>query len=250
MATNYIVTGQGHLWIAPRDANGVTGPAVEVGDADNFSASYTQQFTDVYESQTGARNIVAHALTQTDGSVTLDVLEISSANLAKALYGSATTGAGASVTGSPFAAYSGGSIWLNGKSPTAIVVKKGATTLVLGTDYTVDATNGRINFLTTSSLITATTGTGDAVTVDYTHTGTDIVQSQVTGMKDFKFIFEQVNFDGTVRRYELHRVALDLTKTFNMIMTGVNKLQLAGKMLPATEITTAGLSQYFTVVKK
>lgn len=250
MATNYIVTGQGHLWIAPRDANGVTGPAVEVGDADNFSASYTQQFTDVYESQTGARNIVAHALTQTDGAVTLDVLEISSANLAKALYGTATTAVGASVTGESHGAYAGGSIWLDGKNPTAVVVKKGATTLTLGSDYNFDATNGRIDFLASGTHVTATSGTADTVTVDYTHTGTDVVQSQQTGLKDYKFIFEQKNFDGTVRRYELHRVALDLTKTFNMIMTGVNKLQLAGKMLPAPEITTTGLSQYFTVVKK
>ncbi len=47
---------------------------------------------------------------------------------------------------------------------TAVVVKVGATTMVLNTDYTLDATMGRIHILETGSTIIA----GDDIAVDYT----------------------------------------------------------------------------------
>lgn len=248
MANSYIVTGQGRLWIAPRGTSGINGAFVEVGDTDNFALNIAQTFTDVFESQTGARTNVVHAVTQTDASVTLDVLNMSKENLARAFYGSAAAITGATVTDEAQVAYALGSNWIIPGS-TGVVVKKGATTLVLDTDYSYDSANGRITFLSGSSNIT---GAGSHnITITYTHTGaTGKTEAITSGLKEYAFVFEQVNYDGTVSRYQLHRVALDMSKTFNMIMTGVNKLTVTGKLLQAQEITTSGLSKYFTVLQK
>lgn len=248
--TTYNVTEQGRLWIAPRNSTGVTGAMIEVGDADNLQLSFAQTFTDVFESQTGLRANAVHALTQTDATVTLDILNFDGANLARALFGSTAGVAAATVTAEAQKCYNGGSIWIV-PGATSVVLKKGATTCVLNTDYTYDVTNGRINVLTGSTVITATTGTGDACTVDYVHTGwVAKVQALTQGLKDFKLVHEAIGFDGTISRHEIHRVVLDMTKTIALITTGVNKLALTGKLLPAPEVTTAGMSQYYQKYQK
>ena len=249
MANSYIVTGQGRLWIAPRNTSGISGAFVEVGDTDNFALNIAQTFTDVFESQTGARTNVVHAVTQTDASVTLDVLNMSKENLARAFYGSSAAVTGATVTDEAQVAYASGSNWIIPGSTSVVVKKAPSTTLVLDTDYSYDSANGRITFLAGSSVIT---GAGSHnILITYTHTGaTGKTEAITAGLKEYAFVFEQVNYDGTVSRYTLHRVALDMSKTFNMIMTGVNKLTVTGKLLQAQEITTAGLSKYFTVLQK
>ena len=251
MANKYIVTGQGRLWVAPRDTSGVSGAMVELGDVDNFQVAFTQAFTEVYESQTGLRTNVVHAVHQTDGTVTVDALSIDPANLARAFYATAAVNAGGTVTGEAHTAYNGGALWINPGS-TNVVVHNTASTpalLVSGTDYTYEQTNGRITILPGSTLVVA--GAGVPVTVNYTDPGyAGKVEGLVNTLKDYKLVFEQINFDGSISRYELHRVALDLAKTFSMIMTGQNKLSMTGKLLPAAEITTAGLSKFFTVIQK
>jgi hypothetical protein len=249
MANSYVVTGQGRLWIAPRTSAGISGAFTEVGDTDNFALNIAQTFTDVFESQTGARTNVVHAVTQTDASVTLDVLNMSKENLAKAFYGSTAAVVGATVTDEAQVTYTGGTNWIVPGSTSVSLKKAPSTALTLDTDYTYDASNGRITFLTGSSIITG--ASAQNILITYTHTGlTGKTQAITQGLAEYALTFEQVNYDGTVSRYELHRVALDMAKTFNMIMTGVNKLTVTGKLLQAQEITTSGLSKYFTVIQK
>lgn len=249
MANTYIAVGQGRVWIAPRGDAGVNGALVELGDTENMQFTSSQQFLDYRESQTGNRLQVIHANTQTDFAVSLDVKSIDAANLVRAFYGSTSTAAGATVVDEAHVAYKGGMISLVGAGVSAVTVKKGAATLVLGTDYTVNATHGHIQFLAGSTAVTAADGSaGDNVLVSYTHTGETRVEAATAGQKNYKIVFEQIDNKGKVRRYEIHNVALEMSKTFDLIMTGVNTLKLAGAALPADEISTG--SQVYTVVLK
>lgn len=246
MATQNYSVPQGRLFVAPRSTSAVNGALVEVGDADNIQIAFNQTFLDIFESQTGNRSNAVHAVTQTDGSVTFDILAFTAANLVKAFYGSSSAVTAGAVVDQAFNAYVGGSIHIPAAS-TAVVVKKGVTTLVLDTDYSYNAAHGRITFIGGSNITAVDGSAGDAVTVSYTKVAGTKIEALVAGLKDYKFVFEEINFDGTVKRHELHRVALDMTKTISLVSTNVNKLTLTGKLLPAPEIATAGLSQYYTV---
>ena len=249
MADKYFAVPQGKVYIAARDASGQTSGFTHIGDTDGFTITTSQQFLDIYESMSGNRGIVAHIPTQTDYSAEVSILNINGANLAKAFYGEAATVAGASVVGEAVTLYNGEMSPLKYPGVSSVVVKKGATTLVAGTDYVLDATNGTITVLATSTVITA--GNGHACTVDYSHGGVESRLKLMTqGIKDYTLRFEgKSKFDDKVQIGVIHRVALNMASTLSLIGTGVNKLVVNGKLLPASE-QPAGESQYFTYVQK
>jgi hypothetical protein len=96
MATNYY-RGQGKVYIATRAADGTLGTFAEVGDADKFEITQSEQFDQVYESQSGARVKAVHSATQLDVNFSLDILNFNGANLARAILGTTTTAQ--SITG-------------------------------------------------------------------------------------------------------------------------------------------------------
>lgn len=252
MATRYLAAPQGNVFIANRDASGRTGGFVNIGDTEGVTINTSQQFLDVQESQSGLRNTVVHAPISSDYSVELTVLNVDGDNLARGFYGSSAAVVGASVTGEAITAYNGTMIELKYPGVSAVTVTKtsGSTPLVLGTDYTLDAEMGTITILPGSTLVPA--GAGVPCTVNYTHGGlTAKIKAFTQGLKDYTIRVQAKSpVDGTISIYTFHRAALDMAATLQLISTGVNKLVLKGKLLPAAEITTAGESQYFLINQK
>ena len=248
--TKYYAVGQGKVYIAPRDSTGIIGGFTHIGDCDGFQITTAQQFFDQQESMSGSRQTVVHVPTSTDYSLNLSVLNIDGTNLARALYGDTASVAGATVTGEAITAYAGTMAALKYIDVSAVTVKKGANTLVAGTDYELDAVNGTLTFLPGSTQVTGTSGV--ALTVDYTHGAiSSKVQAFTKGLKDFALRFEgKTVVDGLAQVGIVYRCALDLAKTLDLIGTTSNKLALTGKLLPAAEITGAGESQYFTYIQK
>lgn len=249
MADKYFAVPQGKVYIASRDAVGQTSGFTWIGDTDGFTINTAQQYLDIYESYSGNRNSVAHIPTQSDYSCEVSILNIDADNLARAFYGTTGAVAGASVVGEAVTAYNGQMSPLKYPDVTSVVVKNGATTLVNNTDYTVDAVNGTITILAGSTQVPA--GPGVALTVDYTHGAIAGRMKLMTGgLKDYTLRFEgQSKFDNLTQIGTLHRVALDMAQTLSLIGTGVNKLVVKGKLLPASE-QAVGESQYFTYVQK
>lgn len=142
-----------------------------------------------------------NAIKVTDKSVLLDTTRagsfttdnVNAKNLAYFLLGSenALTVAGATVTGYAIADVKKDHFYQIGASASnpagvrkvsAVAVKKGASTLVAGTDYTVDLDLARIYIMPTS----ATVVEGDDLTVDYTqtaHTRSQVVSSDTTQIR-------------------------------------------------------------------
>ena len=247
-----LFVGQGKVYLAARNSAGLTSGYVPVGDADSLAVNTSQTFLDHQESMSGNRSTVLHVPTQTVWNMSLNIQNWSPENIAKAFYGTASAAvAGGSVTGEAIVAYNNTMCPLAKPGVSAVTVTKtaGSVPLVLDTDYTLDAVNGTITILPGSTVVPA--GAGVPCTVNYTHTGyTSKVDAAMTTIQEYKIRFEGKNIadGGKAVIVELHRCALDMSKTLPLLSTTVMTLTMDG-MLLADETQTAG-SQYMTIIKK
>lgn len=239
--------GQGKVYVATRASNGsITGGWTELGDSDRLEVSTSQDYVDDYESCTGNRNLAVHYVTKTDWNFAVDAKSFSKENLARAFYGTATAVVGSTVTNEAVTAYALNQIIpLKHADVSAVVVTKGATTLIAGTDYTLDAKNGTITIISSTNV----TPFPAALEVDYTYAAQERVDVATTTQSEFAFRFEGIN---TLTKknviVSIPRVSLDLAKTLSIIGTEVNKFTMTGMMLPDPD-AGVGESQYMTIVK-
>lgn len=241
MADTYF-SGQGKVYFQERDASGPVGPMYWIGDADVLQTAGTETTVSFQESWSGTRATVVDVLQNTELTATVGIRNISGKNLATALFGTQASSAGASVTAEAHAAYnvSGNVVMLNNPAVSSVVVKKGATTLVLDTDYSLDATAGTITILPGSTNITATTGAGDAITVDYTFAAYSAkVKALTTTQKEFIVFFDGKDManGGSKVRVVLKRFKPGILANFDWIGTDVAQMSISGKVLPAQNET-------------
>lgn len=245
--TEYFV-GQGKMYVAPRASNGaINGGWTELGDTSKVEITTKQSFLDEYESCSGNRSIVMHIPIQTDWSFTVDAKSFSKENLARAFYGTASAVVGASVTGEAVTAYGLNQIVpLKNPNVSAVVVKKGVTTLTLATDYVVDAANGTITIVSATNMGGAAPW---ALTVDYTFGAYEKVAANTQTISEYAFRFEGINL-ATKKTViaNMHRVSLDMAQTLSLIDTKSGQFSMNGMMLPDGS-AGAGDSQYLTIVK-
>jgi hypothetical protein len=250
MANTYY-RGQGKVWIASRDSTGAISGFAEVGDADKLEITQSETFDQVYESQSGARNKVVHTAIQHDVGFNLDILNFNPANLARAVLGTASAVTSGTVTAEAVVGYPGSSVFLAHNDVSAVVVKNQAetTTYVSGTDYTVNASTGRIDIPTGSAITSA-----QALHVAYSYAASAAALEALTSTssREFIIVFEGLNMNqnGTPVILRMHRAYFNLAATIAMLGTATQKFSVAGALLPAPEITTAGVSPFFKMTVK
>lgn len=244
--TEYFI-GQGKVYIAPRTSGGsISGGWTELGDTEKLEVTTKQNFIDEYESCSGNRSIALHIPTQTDWALSVDAKSFSKENLARAFYGTATAVASGSATAEAVTAYALNQIIpLKKADVSTVVVKKGATTLVKDTDYTLDAKNGTITII-------SGTNTGAfpaALTVDYAYAAQEVVQANTQTISEYAIRFQGINL-ATKKEViaDLHRVSLDLSQALSLIGIQVNKFTMGGMLLPDPDAGT-GESGYLTIRK-
>lgn len=175
MSGNYTL-GRGELFFG-QFAPGTQNPRGELflGNCPELSFTAEQETLDHYSSTRGVRIKDESVLLQLDYSGSFVTDNISPENLAMFFLGESLTSTTTStpVTGEALNGVEKGRTYQLGTSSTApagvrkvssVVVKKGATTLVLNTDYSLDAALGRVTILAGS----VTVSNGDDLTVDYT----------------------------------------------------------------------------------
>lgn len=249
MADKYYAVGQGRIYLAKRDSTGQTGGFEWIGDTDGFTINGAEETLEFQESWSGKRATVLNITTSTDLSFSLAIRNINGDNLARAYYGTSSSGTGATVTGEAIVGYNGKMTPLKYPGVSSVVVKKGATTLVANTDYTLDAVNGTITILAGSTEVPA--GPGVALTVDYTYASySSRVKALVSDSQEYVIRFEgKSQFDNKAQIATFYRAKPGIAAALELIGTDVAVLNLEGQLLPAQEITTAGESQYFTYVQ-
>lgn len=245
--------GQGTVFMAPRVSGGaVSGGFLALGDCDHLSIEVNQKFDDIEESQSGNRLVAAHVPVGATYSFKMNLLQWSRQNLAKFLYG---TDGGAvalgTVTGEAVKAYASSMTPLANPGVSAVVVHNGAASLVEGTDYTVDAANGTLTWLPGSTVVTSV-ASPVSLTVDYSYAAySGKVEAVTATMPEIAIRFNGLNTanGGSPVIVTLHRAAINLAKTLDLLNNKHGSLEVDGMLLPDTTITTTGLSQFYNLIK-
>jgi hypothetical protein len=195
---------------------------------------YTKPGGGVYASVSRIKNI----------NVAMTMHDLNKENLARVLFGTASTVAGATVTAEEHTAYKGGLIRLAHPKPTAVAVKNdgGTVTYTAGTDYEVRAEGIFI-------LDTFTGTDASVVEVDYTYAGYDVVQALTSSSVTLEMSFGGLNEadSGKPVIVDLFKVKIGAAKTLSLIGDDFAGLEVDGKLQADTTKTGAGISQYYKV---
>ncbi len=178
-----VLLGRGKLYF-DRFVTGTTTRQGEfdLGNIDTFELIPSAKVKDLYESMDPQSLLYKRAVTQQEVKIKIQGDEFSLFNLATVLMGdqsqfTQTTGTAtaASVTAAPL----NGAWYPTGYRNISVTdVKQGTTAGVLGTDYNVDATTGRIQVFTTGAFTAGTAVTWDG---SYAATTINTVQGSTVG---------------------------------------------------------------------
>lgn len=237
---DYSYIGSGRIYL--REIGGTTG-LVEVGNCSALSLNVTEdtiELKDYTQSGGGTFNEVKR-ISAVEASMTLH--ELNAANLARALYGTATTTATGTVTDESKANVQKGDFVATTFMPSAITtVKVGASTKVAGTDYEVRG--GGIYIIPDGSI-----ANNDTVLITYTKAAADVVNALTSSGKEYEMLFDGLNEarSGKKTRVNAYRVKIGALASLGMIGDDFAAMEVTGKLLKDTAKSGAGVSQYFKI---
>lgn len=250
--TTQYFKGAGEIWMATRNAAGITGPWVAMGDTDQLSVKIDRSYVEHYESCTGQQNRVVRVVDKTTWSMDMNTFDFSKEAIARVFLGNASAVTGSTVTGEAFTLYGAGTTFFTAKPDISTVVvtnTPGTTTLVADTDYTFNALNGAVT-ITTSGLAKVTvSGSNKTGLIDYAYAAYDNVETNLNGEQAYTIRFNGINtVDNEAMIVTIHNVTLSPASQFDMKGTEVAAYAITGAVNPDTT-KGSGYSQYMTVMK-
>ncbi|EAS1642598.1 hypothetical protein DR46_12085 [Salmonella enterica] len=214
--------GQGKVFLARRQANGKPGAFRWVGDVSALSLALTATRLDHKESYSGKRGTVRSFVTDQNGTLTSTWHELSSENLALALYGEKNVIPEGTVTGEQLPAdiKPGDRYALEYQRVKDVVIGD----LEEGTDYEVDYTYGAVTFLTSQAV---------APSVNYLYAGAVSTTLFTREPEDFYLRFEGINLaeGGAAKILELYKISFSPASALALIQGDAS---LAGLETTAT----------------
>lgn len=174
--------------------------------------------------------------------MTAKLQDLNAVNIARAVFGNTSEVVSGTVTGEAHVGYLGGLLTLAKPSPTSVVLKKGGTTIA-STNYEVRPEG--IYILPAAAGIT----NGDALTVDYAHSGYDVVEALTTVAPELEMRFGGLNeaSNGSPVVVDLFRVKLGATAGFGLVQSDFATLDVKGEVLLDPTKTGVGKSQFFSI---
>lgn len=243
---DYSYLGSGRIYL--KEIGGSAG-LIEVGNCSALSFGVTEEVKELkdFTQPGGGTYNEVRRISAVEASITIH--DLNALNLARALYGSTTTQASGNTTGESHAGVKPGDFVVFSKIPTGSIVVKDsttptATTLVEGTDYEVRP--GGVYILPGTTVVAAG---GETLTVDYAHAASDIVQALTSSGKEYQMVFAGLNEARSGKRtiVTAHRIKIGAAQNLGLIGEEYAALEVTGKLLKDTSITSAGVSQYFKV---
>lgn len=195
--------GSGRVFVGPYADS--PGNLVFIGDA-AVEATADVQRTEVVERVSGSRGIGASLVDRTQFNLTLNMRSIKPDHLAAAIRGTSTTVAASSVTDEAHTAKLGRFSKLAHGSVSSVVVTGtgGTPTYVAGTDYTVHAEGGMIEWLAGGTI-----GDDDPAEIDYDYAAQHDVDSAPDNVP-VHIVVDAINeADGGRVQVDFWRVKLD-----------------------------------------
>jgi hypothetical protein len=248
---SYYASFQGRVYLGERNTNGDPINVRSPGNVADLSLSLKTDVIEHYESQTGQRAVDLRLVKQKSATVALTIEEFIKENLALALYGNYVTGSNGNVTAEQIGGASpviGDRYFLSHPKVSSLVVVDSAATpatLTPGTHYTADTDFGAIQFLNT-------TGFTAPFKASYTFGAVTEIGIFTQPLPERFLRFEGVNTAAGNSKWliELHRVAFDPLKKFDIISNDLNKFELEGSLLAdSTKPYDAVLGQFGRIVQ-
>lgn len=246
MAKEYDYIGRGELFAALL-TNGVPGGYFSLGNCSKASFAITEDSKELadYTSLGGGTKNKVTRIKSVELAVTAH--DLSPENLERALRGSSTVIASATVTDEVQTAYKDALVPFNYLPNVlkTITVKDSATglvTYVKDTDYTIKSSG--IYIISTGAIADA-----EALKITYTKLASNVVEALTSAGTEYAIIFQGMNEaqSGKVVDIRAYRVKFSPTSGLDALSDDFGKLELKGTVLTDTTKIGTGISQYFKV---
>lgn len=238
---DYSYIGVGRIYLKEV---GASAGLIEVGNCSelNFSVTEdTRELRDYTQPGGGTYNEVRRISAV---EVSINMHDLSPANLARALYGSTEAVTSATVTGEEQTAYIGAFVKTDSMPSeiTKVTDEDGVDTYVEGEDYEVRP--GGIFILEGGAI-----SDGETILIDYTSANADVVQALVDSGKEYEMVFDGLNEARSGKKTIVHAYRIKLGALADLALIGDEyaAAQVTGKVLKDSTKTGAGISQYFKV---
>lgn len=240
---DYSYLGSGKLYVRVK---GAAAGLKEIGNVSRLTFGVTEdtkELKDYTKPGGGTYNEVRRIQSV---EATLLMHDLSPDNLARALFGLASSANSGTVTDEDVTAYLGAFVPFAKVPSGSIVVTNsaGSTTYTAGTDYEVRA--GGIYIPASGGAIT----NAQALKVDYAYAAQDTVEALVASAQDYELYFDGLNEarSGKSVRVQVHRMKIGAAREVSLIGDDHAGLEVSGRLQADTGITGANLSQYFKTI--
>ncbi|MBF0309811.1 MAG: hypothetical protein HQL56_09810 [Magnetococcales bacterium] len=235
--------GGGKTFIGPADG---TGPMRYLGDISKVELTVSEDKKTLANFTTPGGGVADSITLIKEVTLAITAQSFDVENLALATFGETGDIASGSITDESHLAYKGGYIRTanGGVGLSGVVVKKGVTTLVAGTDYEV--LGGGIRILPTTSAMS----NGDTITLDYDYGAARSVEAILNAGKDYS-----ISFDGFNQANDSTPVVLDVWRVRNaptavsLVGDNFGNLEFKFDVLMDASKTGAGTSKFFRLVQ-
>jgi len=238
---SYYFAGQGPLFIAQRDANGLPAGLMFVGDLGEANLTPNVDTSEVRENVTGQRLIGSSIRNSLEYSLSINMRSVKPEHLAQALQGSNTAKAAGSVTDETHKGYSDKFTPLKYSKVSSVVVtdSTGVTTYVADTDYVLHADEGLIEVLSAGSITD-----GEDLLIDYDYADQHHIAAD-PGNLEYYLVFAGLNRANNDKqtRCEMYRVKLD-PGVLGLIQEQQAEMTITGRLL--TDMTRAAGDRLFS----
>ncbi len=226
-------SGQGRVYIGARDSAGNPAGLTFVGNVPELKVSLSVETLEHQEAQSGQRLTDLQLIKTKKGEFACTLEELSSGNLALALYGHSTTVAPGTVTGEtlPNPVTAGSLYPLAHQNVSAVQIQDGSSPPkpLPATQYQVHAKHGSV------LILDATTGGPyvEPFTVDYAFGAAQSTAMFTRPLPERWIRFEGLNTADANREVviDLYRVAINPAKELSIITDELLKFELSGQVL-------------------
>jgi hypothetical protein len=245
-------SGQGVVYVADRDSSGNILPWRDVGNVPSLVIALETDVQDHKESRTGKRLTDYRLITENRARVTMTLEKFTKKNLMLMMYGSDQSTTSATVVTAEVLALSSLTVLVGDcfstKFPnvSSVVLKTNTTNLVLNTDYSLDATTGKITILSVASMVAGTLNVG------YSSAPHESVVLFKDPNKERALRFEGLNTADSERKVivELYRVIFDPAGNVDLINDELAQFEVEGSVLvDTTRVNDASLGGFGRVIQ-
>lgn len=243
--------GRGTSYLAERDTDGITGPAVPICQ-DAISIALATEAGEHINKCGPVDSPDDRYIKSTSGTVTLEYADVANKKLAIGVLGTVNAAEGAPVAVSGEVLPGGlvaGDVYFAGglerhRNLTAVVVTDSATSpaaVALTTNYTVDAETGKITIVDPGVFT-------QPFTLAYSHQDPASVSMLSAAQKEYFLSFEGINTrDNNAKgSLEVYRVRFDPAQLVDFLSEELQSMQLTGSMLadPSKDVTDTEFGQF------